>query len=60
MKNKWKEMYTKIKAFFMIKKLFYLKITELSIKIKEQNINQNKCNNFKINYSNKTKFFSEI
>ena len=53
-------MYTKIKAFFMIKKLFYLKITELSIKIKEQNINQNKCNNFKINYSNKTKFFSEI
>lgn len=38
---------------FMLSKLFYFKITELLIKIKNQNINQNKYN-FK-NYSNKTK-----
>lgn len=33
-------------------------MTELPIKIKEQNINQNKCDNFTINYSNKTKIYS--
>ena len=39
-------------SIFMLSKLFYFKITELLIKIKNQNINQNIILK---NYSNKTK-----